>query len=224
VGRTFSSCSLSVGAPDALNACGELVRPGVIQAQIVEAPNRVTSNHARFNNYYFSNILSGKMWSEYPEYDKHRQWMTRALELAAKAGAVGEVPVGAVIIDANENLIAIGENRKERDKDPTAHAEIIALRAAAKTLDNWRLNQCTMYVTLEPCPMCAGAIVQARLGMLVYGVDDTKTGAIRTVSNIPDSAASNHRLRVMGGILESQCRQQLQTWFLLRRHQNNGQR
>lgn len=164
------------------------------------------------------------MFSEYPEYDRHRQWMTQALELAAKAGAVGEIPVGAVIIDANQNLIATGENRKERDKDPTAHAEIIALRAAAKKLDNWRLNQCTMYVTLEPCPMCAGAIVQARLGMLIYGVDDTKTGAIRTVNNIPDSAASNHRLQVMGGILESQCRQQLQTWFLLHRHKNNGQR
>lgn len=166
----------------------------------------------------------GKMLSEYPEYDRHRQWMTQALELAAKAGAVGEIPVGAVIIDANQNLIATGENRKERDKDPTAHAEIIALRAAAKKLDNWRLNQCTMYVTLEPCPMCAGAIVQARLGMLIYGVDDTKTGAIRTVNNIPDSAASNHRLQVMGGILESQCRQQLQTWFLLHRQKNNGQR
>ena len=164
------------------------------------------------------------MLSEDPEYDRHRQWMTQALELAAKAGAVGEIPVGAVIIDANQNLIATGENRKERDKDPTAHAEIIALRAAAKKLDNWRLNQCTMYVTLEPCPMCAGAIVQARLGMLIYGVDDTKTGAIRTVNNIPDSAASNHRLQVMGGILESQCRQQLQTWFLLHRHKNNGQR
>lgn len=161
---------------------------------------------------------------EYPEYLIHRQWMSRALELAQTAGDAGEVPVGAVIIDAKGNLIATGENRKERDKDPTAHAEIIALRAAAQTLHNWRLHQCIMYVTLEPCPMCAGAIVQARLGMLIYGVDDTKTGAIRTVSNIPDSAASNHRLRVMGGILESTCRQQLKTWFTTRRQQNNGQR
>jgi tRNA(adenine34) deaminase len=159
------------------------------------------------------------MLTQDSEYFIHQQWMNHALELAKAAGDAGEVPVAAVIIDANNNLIAAGENRKERDKDPTAHGEIIALRAAAKTLNSWRLHQCTMYVTLEPCPMCAGAIVQARLGLLVYGVDDPKTGAIRTVTNIPDSAASNHRLQVIGGILESACRQQLQGWFATRRHQ-----
>lgn len=161
------------------------------------------------------------MLIEYPEYLVHRQWMSRALELAKAAGDAGEVPVGALVIDASGNLLAEGENRKERDKDPTAHAEILALRAAAKTLHNWRLNQCTLYVTLEPCPMCAGAIIHARIGLLVYGVDDTKTGAIRTVTNIPDSAASNHRLKVLGGILESACRQQLQAWFATRRHKRN---
>ncbi len=143
--------------------------------------------------------------------------MNRALELAQIAGEQGEIPVGAVITDASGALIAEAGNRKERDKDPTAHAEIIAIRQAAKTLLNWRLNQCTLYVTLEPCPMCSGAIVQARVGLLVYGVDDPKTGAIRTVVNIPDSAASNHRLRVIGGIMESRCRQQLQNWFVNRR-------
>ncbi|MFH7030527.1 MAG: tRNA adenosine(34) deaminase TadA [Heteroscytonema crispum UTEX LB 1556] len=158
------------------------------------------------------------MLSDYSEYLIHRQWMNRALELAQSAGNACEVPVGAVIIDSSGNLIAEGENRKERDKDPTAHAEIIALRAAANRLQSWRLHQCTLYVTLEPCPMCAGAIAQGRLKLLVYGVDDPKTGAIRTVINIPDSAASNHRLRVIGGILESACRQQLQAWFANRRH------
>jgi tRNA(adenine34) deaminase len=158
------------------------------------------------------------MLSDYSEYLIHRQWMNRALELAESAGNAGEVPVGAVIIDSCGNIIAEGENRKERDKDPTAHAEIIAIRAAANKLQSWRLYQCTLYVTLEPCPMCAGAIAQARLKLLVYGVDDPKTGAIRTVINIPDSAASNHRLRVIGGILESACRQQLQAWFANRRH------
>lgn len=158
---------------------------------------------------------------EYPDYLIHKQWMGHALKLAQAAGNAGEVPVGAVIVDLSGNLIAEGENRKERDKDPTAHAEIVAIRAAAQSLGNWHLNQCTLYVTLEPCPMCAGAIVHARLGMLVYGVDDTKTGAIRTVTNIPDSAASNHRLPVVGGILESACRQQLQTWFATRRRQKN---
>lgn len=143
--------------------------------------------------------------------------MSRALALAHSAGEAGEVPVAAVIVDSTGNLIAAAENRRERDKDPTAHAEILALRAAGYALQSWHLNQCTLYVTLEPCPMCAGAIVQARLGLLVYGADDPKTGAIRTVANIPDSACSYHRLAVLSGILESACRQQLRTWFAKRR-------
>ncbi len=150
-------------------------------------------------------------------FEAHRHWMRRALELAQAAGDAGEVPVGAAIVDSAGYLIAVGENRKQRDCDPTAHAEILAIRAAGTVLGNWHLNQCTLYVTLEPCPMCAGAIVQARLGLLVYGADDPKTGAIRTVANIPDSACSNHRLPVLGGILESACRQQLQAWFARRR-------
>ncbi len=160
------------------------------------------------------------MLIKYSEYLIHKQWMHRALLLAEAAGQAGEVPVGAVIINSSGNLIAEGENRKERDRDPTAHAEIIAIREAAKNLETWRLNQCTLYVTLEPCPMCAGAIVQARVKLIVYGVDDPKTGAIRTVTNIPDSAASNHRLSVLGGILESSCRQKLQDWFTHRRKNN----
>lgn len=147
----------------------------------------------------------------------HRRWMSRAIALAQAAGDAGEVPVGAVIVDNSGNLISEASNRKERDKDPTAHAEILAIRAAGQVLQNWHLNQCTLYVTLEPCPMCAGAIVLARLNLLVYGVDDPKTGAIRTVANIPDSACSNHRLSVLGGILEFENRQQLQDWFTQRR-------
>ncbi len=150
-------------------------------------------------------------------YEQHRQWMQRAVSLAQDAGNAGEVPVGAVIIDQKGDLIAQAQNRRERDKDPTAHAEIIALRLASQVLQNWHLNGCTLYVTLEPCPMCAGAIVQARIELLVYGADDPKTGAIRTVANIPDSACSYHHLAVLGGILESDCRQQLQTWFARRR-------
>ncbi|MDV2995936.1 MAG: tRNA-specific adenosine deaminase [Chroococcidiopsis sp. SAG 2025] len=154
---------------------------------------------------------------EAPEYIIHRQWMQRAIALAQIAGEAGEVPVGAIIIDSNGNVIAEAENRRERDNDPTAHAEIIALRQAGKTLQNWHLDRCTLYVTLEPCPMCAGALVQARIGLLVYGADDPKTGAIRTVTNIPDSACSYHRLPVLAGILESTCRQQLQDWFRQKR-------
>jgi tRNA(adenine34) deaminase len=161
------------------------------------------------------------MLVESPEYLIHKQWMSTAWELAQSAGEAGEVPVGAVIIDADGQLIAGGENRKERDRDPTAHAEIIAIRTAANILKTWRLYQCVLYVTLEPCPMCAGAIVHSRLGTVVYGVDDTKTGSIRTVINIPDSAASNHQLKVIGGILESACREQLQSWFAARRIQQS---
>jgi tRNA(adenine34) deaminase len=143
--------------------------------------------------------------------------MQRALELAEAAGDRGDVPVGAVVVDAQGNLIAEGQNRREDDRDPTAHAEILALRAAGQALQSWHLNDCTLYVTLEPCPMCAGAIVLSRLGRLVYGADDLKAGAIRTVLNVPDSAASNHHVPVLSGILESACREQLQTWFAQRR-------
>lgn len=149
----------------------------------------------------------------------HCDWISHAIALAAKAGAAGEVPVGAVVVDANDQLIAEAENRRERDRDPTAHAEILALRAAGQRLNNWHLNQCTLYVTLEPCPMCAGAVLHARLGLLVYGAHDPKTGAIRTVLNLPESACSFHRLAVLGGVLETECRQQLQTWFGQRRAQ-----
>lgn len=152
------------------------------------------------------------------EYLIHRKWMRQALRLSQLAGEAGEVPVGAVIIDSSQNMIAEGVNRKQRDNDPTAHAEILAIREATRRLQSWRLHECSLYVTLEPCPMCAGAIVQARVGRLIYGVDDPKTGAIRTVANIPDSAASNHHLSVIGGILESDCRSELQTWFANRRH------
>jgi len=151
------------------------------------------------------------------EHAAHRHWMKRAIALAASAGAAGEVPVGAVVVDAGGNLIATGENRRERDHDPTAHAEVVALRRAGQARGSWHLEDCTLYVTLEPCPMCTGAILLARLGLLVYGADDPKAGTVRTVLNLPDSAASNHRLKVLPGVLESACRRQLQDWFAQRR-------
>ncbi|MDY6940133.1 MAG: tRNA adenosine(34) deaminase TadA [Cyanobacteriota bacterium] len=152
-----------------------------------------------------------------PIYLTHRRWMIRALELAQEAGEAGEIPVGAAIVDGAGKLVATGANRRERDRNPIAHAEILAIQQAARVLQTWRLSECTLYVTLEPCPMCAGAIVQGRLGLLVYGAHDPKTGAIRTALNLPDSPCSNHRLKVLGGILESACREQLQTWFARRR-------
>lgn len=144
--------------------------------------------------------------------------------LATQAGIAGEVPVGAVIVGPEGNCIAEGENRRERDRDPTAHAEILALRAASQAIQSWRLHECSLYVTLEPCPMCAGAIIQARLGLLVYGASDPKTGAVRTVLNLPDSPCSFHKLPVVAGVQESVCRQQLQAWFAQRRILNKSQR
>jgi tRNA(adenine34) deaminase len=151
------------------------------------------------------------------DFQLHQYWMQRSIELATNAGAAGEVPVGAIIINPDGEIIGEGENRRERDHDPTAHAEIVAIRSAGAALNTWHLDRYTLYVTLEPCPMCAGAIVAARLGLLVYGADDAKTGSVRTVLNIPDSAASNHKLVVIGGILETECRQQLQDWFRQKR-------
>lgn len=150
-------------------------------------------------------------------YLRHRHWMIRALALAEAAGEAGEVPVAAIVVGPDNQVVAEATNRKERDADPTGHAEVLALRAAGQRLGNWHLNDYVLYVTLEPCPMCAGALIQSRLGTLVYGADDPKAGAVRSVLNIPDSACSNHRLKVLGGILEQPCRQQLQRWFQQRR-------
>jgi tRNA(adenine34) deaminase len=143
----------------------------------------------------------------------HQLWMDRAISLAKQAGLDGEIPVGAVIVNSEGEAIAIGVNQKERDQDPTAHAEIVAIREAARVLRDWHLNGCTLYVTLEPCPMCAGAILQARISTLVYGADDPKMGAIRTVANLPDSPLSFHKLEAIAGIHEQECQRLLQDWF-----------
>jgi tRNA(adenine34) deaminase len=150
-------------------------------------------------------------------YRRHCYWLQRAIEVAAVAGEAGEIPVAAIVVDRDNNCLAIANNRKERDRDPTAHAEILAIRAATQTLGSYYLDNCTLYVTLEPCAMCAGAIVHARLGLLVYGADDPKTGCIRSVYNLPDSPISNHHLLVLGGVCEAECRQQLQVWFSSKR-------
>ncbi len=143
----------------------------------------------------------------------YQTWMDQAIALAQQAGAAGEIPVGAVIVNNAGEEIATGVNRKERDRDPTAHAEIVAIRAAARILRDWHLAGCTLYVTLEPCPMCAGAILQARISTLVYGADDPKAGAIRTVANLPDSPVSFHKLEAIAGIRDRECQELLQAWF-----------
>lgn len=156
-------------------------------------------------------------------YQRHCYWMRRALDLATAAGVAGDVPVGAVVVGAGDRWIAEATNRRERDQDPTAHAEILALRAAGRSLGNWHLGDCTLYVTLEPCPMCAGAIALSRLGLLVYGADDWKAGAIRSRLNLLERDCSNHRPAVLGGVLADPCRQQLQSWFIQRRSRLQSQ-
>ena len=139
------------------------------------------------------------------------RFMRRALELAAEAGAAGESPVGCVIV-RNGEVIAEGENRRERDKNALAHAELIAIDAACKVLGAWRLADCEMYVTLEPCPMCAGAIINARLDTLVFGARDEKGGAAGGVLDL-FYERFNHRPKVYSGLLETECAALLKEFF-----------
>lgn len=140
------------------------------------------------------------------------QWMQVALGEAAAALALGEVPVGAVAV-LGDVVIGAGFNRKESDQDPTAHAEIIALRAAASHLGNWRLIGVTLYCTLEPCPMCAGAMIQGRLGRLVYGAKDTRFGADGTIIDVLGQPAFNHRVAVTTGVMAEEAGALLQQFF-----------
>jgi len=142
--------------------------------------------------------------------------MQLALEQARAAAELGEVPVGAVVVLENRVLAAAG-NRTITDCDPTAHAEVVALRAAAREIGNHRLNGAALYVTIEPCAMCAGALVQARIARLVYGADDAKGGAIRTCLQVLDAPSLNHRVEVISGILAGESVQLLQSFFSARR-------
>jgi len=148
--------------------------------------------------------------------DNHHQWMRLALDQAHIAFRQGEVPIGAVIVRDGQ-LLAMTHNRKEELRDPTAHAEILAIRQAAGALGGWRLEGATLYVTLEPCPMCAGAIIQARLKTLVFGASDPKGGGAGSVMNVLDVNRWNHRVEVIAGILEQECSQILKDFFRLRR-------
>jgi len=147
------------------------------------------------------------------------QYMRIAIEQAKIADENGDIPIGAVIVYKNQ-IIAKAYNQREQLADPTAHAEIIALTQAAAFVESWRLNGCTMYVTLEPCPMCAGALVLSRMDRLVYGCDDPKAGACKSLYNIVTDGRLNHRLEVTNGVLQEQCRQQLQEFFSQRRQEN----
>lgn len=139
--------------------------------------------------------------------------MRRALDEAAQAASAGDVPVGAVVLGPDGTLLAVGHNEREATGDPTAHAEVLALRRAAAALGAWRLTGCTLVVTLEPCTMCAGALVQSRIGRVVYGARDEKAGAAGSLWDVVRDRRLNHRPEVIHGVLEDTCAALLTAFF-----------
>lgn len=142
------------------------------------------------------------------------QMMRRALELADQAQQIGEVPVGAVVYETDTGtILGEGSNTRECDKNPSGHAEFTAILNACKAIDDWRLNHCTLVVTLEPCPMCAGLIVNARVGRVVYGADDPKAGAVRSLYNLCDDERLNHRSDIIPGVMAQESSEVLKAFF-----------
>ncbi|MDQ0196394.1 tRNA adenosine(34) deaminase TadA [Paenibacillus wynnii] len=142
----------------------------------------------------------------------HEFWMREAIVEARKAEALGEVPIGAIVV-CQGKIIGRGYNLRETTMDSTAHAEMVAIREASKALNSWRLLGCRLYVTLEPCPMCAGAIVQSRIPLTVYGTPDPKAGCAGTLMNLLEEPRFNHRTEVIQGILQEECAELLTTFF-----------
>ncbi len=145
--------------------------------------------------------------------DYDRKFMLLAIEQAQLAGSIGEVPIGAIITDKDNNLISSGYNLRESNHDPTAHAEIIAIKNAAKKLNSWRLEGTTLYVTIEPCPMCMGAVVLARINRLVFGARDPKAGSVFSLYNIGTDNKLNHGIEVKEGVCEIECSNLVREFF-----------
>ena len=151
-------------------------------------------------------------------------WMREAIKAAIETEKLNEVPIGACLIDDDGKLLAVGGNRTITNNDPTAHAEILVLREAAALLKNYRLIDTTIYTTIEPCAMCAGALVNARVKRLVYGAKDERFGAVETIFRICDSEFLNHRIEITTGILEAQCRALVQKFFRQRREMQKSKK
>lgn len=154
--------------------------------------------------------------------ERDEDWMWRAIDLAREAGKRGEVPVGACVVDEKGSMLAAASNLTIENVDPTAHAEILALRIAATRVGNYRLTGTTVYSTIEPCAMCAGALVNARVARLVYGAADERFGAVETHFRICDSAELNHRIQITSGVLADKCRSLMQDFFRARRAGTRG--
>lgn len=149
--------------------------------------------------------------------ENDQYYMGLALEEAEKAYALGEVPIGSVLVDGDGQVVARGHNMREIWHDATAHAEMIAIRAACETLERWRLSGLTLYVTIEPCPMCAGALVMSRVDRLVYGSTDAKAGAAESVFNIVEHPTLNHQMQVTAGVRQEECAALMKRFFRERR-------
>ena len=151
-------------------------------------------------------------WNSSMDQTVHEYWMQQAILLAKEAEILGEVPIGAIIVRGDE-VVGRGYNLREQTLDPTAHAEMIAIRDASQHLDAWRLLECRLYVTLEPCPMCAGAIVQSRIPQVIYGTTDPKAGCAGTLMNLLQEPRFNHRTEVIPDVLQKECAQLLTDFF-----------
>ncbi len=189
---------------------------GDISASRIASPSRVLAGLNPLLHFPFPDAGLLASFAD-PRHPFHVSHMEMALEEARTALAEDEVPIGAVIVSAEQGVIARGHNQREQLVDPTAHAEMIAITQAAQALGSWRLEKCILYVTLEPCPMCAGAIVQARLPLVVYGAADPKAGACHTLYEITNDPRLNHRCEVIGGVLAERCAGILSDFFLSKR-------
>ena len=144
-------------------------------------------------------------------------WMERLLRLARRAGEAGEIPVAAVVLDGAGQALGWGTNRRQTQQDPLGHAELVALSQAARLLDDWRFNACSLLVTLEPCPMCAGALIQARMGRVVFAAADAKRGALGGCLDLAADPSAHHHMEVLAGVRGPEARELLESWFRRRR-------
>ncbi len=149
-------------------------------------------------------------------------WMGRLIERARCLGEQGEVPVTAIVLDHQGRCIGHGMNTREQRSDPLGHAELMAIRQACLLRGDWRLNDCTVLVTLEPCPMCAGALVQARVGQVIFAATDPKRGALGSTINLADHVSAHHRMTVISGVRSKQAKEMLERWFRQRRRRSDG--
>ena len=165
-------------------------------------------------------VLKGQRGTAVDQRGDFTRWMDVLIQRAEATGAEGEVPVAAVILDRQGRAIGHGRNRRQNHKDPLGHAELVALRQAAVVQGDWRFNECTLIVTLEPCPMCAGALVQARMGTVVYAATDPKRGGLGGCLDLSTHSSAHHHMKVISGVLEPEARGQLERWFRQRRRGN----